>query len=51
MVPLVCRASIGVVGNGDHNLVNIGKADVNVTWESDYSSWFRNEPMTIAWWW
>ena len=26
MVPLVCRASIGVVGNGDHNLVNIGKA-------------------------
>ena len=26
MVPLECRASIGVVGNGDHNLVNIGKA-------------------------
>jgi len=26
MVPLVCRASIGVIGNGDHNLVNIGKA-------------------------
>ncbi len=26
MVPLVCRASIGVVGNGDHNLVNLGKA-------------------------
>ena len=26
MVPIVCRASIGVVGNGDHNLVNIGKA-------------------------
>ena len=26
MVPLVCRASIGVVGNGDHNLINIGKA-------------------------
>ena len=26
MVPLNCRASIGVVGNGDHNLVNIGKA-------------------------
>ncbi len=22
----VCRASIGVVGNGDHNLINIGKA-------------------------
>ncbi|MFV0528979.1 MAG: 50S ribosomal protein L2 [Lachnospiraceae bacterium] len=26
MVPLTCRASIGVVGNGDHNLINIGKA-------------------------
>lgn len=26
MVPIICRASIGVVGNGDHNLVNIGKA-------------------------
>ena len=26
MVPLNCRASIGVVGNGDHNLVKIGKA-------------------------
>ena len=26
MVPIVCRASVGIVGNGDHNLVNIGKA-------------------------
>ena len=26
MVPLECRATIGVVGNGDHNLINIGKA-------------------------
>ena len=26
MVPINCRASIGVVGNGDHNLINIGKA-------------------------
>ncbi len=26
MVPIICRASIGVVGNADHNLVNIGKA-------------------------
>ena len=26
MVPIVCRASIGVVGNTDHNLINIGKA-------------------------
>ena len=26
MVPLRCRASIGTVGNIDHNLVNIGKA-------------------------
>ena len=26
MVPLNCRATIGVIGNADHNLVNIGKA-------------------------
>ncbi len=26
MVPVECRATIGVVGNGDHNLVNRGKA-------------------------
>ena len=26
MVPIICRATIGTVGNGDHNLVNIGKA-------------------------
>ena len=26
MVPVVCRATIGTVGNGDHNLINIGKA-------------------------
>ena len=26
MVPLECRATIGVVGNGEHNLINIGKA-------------------------
>ena len=26
MVPLAARATIGVIGNGDHNLVNIGKA-------------------------
>ncbi len=26
MVPLNCRATVGVIGNGDHNLVNIGKA-------------------------
>jgi len=26
MVPINCRASVGVVGNGDHNLINIGKA-------------------------
>ena len=26
MVPIICRASIGVVGNAEHNLVNIGKA-------------------------
>ena len=26
MVPVICRATVGVVGNGDHNLINIGKA-------------------------
>ena len=26
MVPIICRASIGVIGNAEHNLVNIGKA-------------------------
>ncbi|MDR1800405.1 MAG: 50S ribosomal protein L2 [Lachnospiraceae bacterium] len=26
LVPINCRASVGVVGNGDHNLINIGKA-------------------------
>lgn len=26
MIPIICRASIGQVGNTEHNLVNIGKA-------------------------
>ncbi len=26
MVPIVCRATVGEVGNSDHNLINIGKA-------------------------
>ncbi|MBR3275336.1 MAG: 50S ribosomal protein L2 [Eubacterium sp.] len=26
MVPGNCRATVGIVGNGDHNLINIGKA-------------------------
>ena len=26
LVPSNCRASIGTIGNGDHNLINIGKA-------------------------
>ena len=25
MVPIVCRATVGVVGNADHNLIKIGK--------------------------
>ena len=25
-IPVICRATIGVIGNGEHNLVNIGKA-------------------------
>ena len=26
MVPIDCRATMGIVGNGDHNLINLGKA-------------------------
>ena len=26
MVPIICRATIGTVGNADHNLINYGKA-------------------------
>ena len=26
MVPIICRASVGVVGNGEHSLINVGKA-------------------------
>ncbi|MBQ7534653.1 MAG: 50S ribosomal protein L2 [Stomatobaculum sp.] len=26
MVPIMCRATLGTVGNGEHNLINIGKA-------------------------
>ena len=26
MIPLSCRATIGIVGNGEHNLITIGKA-------------------------
>ena len=26
MVPIICRATIGIVGNGEHNLINVGKA-------------------------
>ena len=26
MVPIICRATVGVVGNVDHSLINIGKA-------------------------
>ena len=26
MVPIICRATMGVVGNGEHSLINIGKA-------------------------
>ena len=26
MVPIECRATIGVIGNGEHNLINYGKA-------------------------
>ena len=34
MVPIECRATIGVVGNGDHNLINYGKAGRVRPWVS-----------------
>ena len=34
MVPIVCRATIGVVGNGDHNLIRSVKQAVNAIWAS-----------------
>ena len=44
MVPIICRASIGVVGNGEHNL-NIGKAGrKNVILDLDYA--FAYDRMT-----
>ena len=30
MVPIICRATIGVVGNADHNLIKIGKRSKSV---------------------
>ena len=45
MVPIVCRATIGVVGNGDHNLINLGKAGRKTSHGyQTYSSWFCHEP-------
>ena len=35
MVPIICRATIGTVGNIEHGLVNIGKAGLSVTWVLD----------------
>ena len=52
MVPIECRASVGVVGNGDHNLVNIGKAGrkrhmgIRPTVRGSVMN-----RMIIAWWW
>ena len=45
MVPIVCRATIGAVGNIEHGLVNIGKAGRKRTYGyQTYSSWFCYEP-------
>ena len=45
MVPIVCRATVGVIGNGDHNLINIGKAGRKRTWVIRPTvRRFRNEP-------
>ena len=45
MVPIICRATIGQVGNIDHELINIGKAGRKRHMGiQTYSSWFCNEP-------
>ena len=45
MVPIICRATIGVVGNGEHSLINIGKAGRTPSHgHQTYSSRFRYEP-------
>ena len=45
MVPIECRATIGVVGNLDHELVNYGKARKNPSYGyQTYSTWFCHEP-------
>ena len=43
MVPICMPCFIGG-RNGDHNLINIGKAGRKRTWVSDLLLWFRNEP-------
>ena len=35
MIALNCKATVGTVGNSDHENVNLGKAGENVTWVSD----------------
>ncbi len=48
-----CRATIGVVGNGEHSLVLLGKAGRSRTFRcSSNSSWFCYEPnWSPTWWW
>ena len=44
MVPLVCRATIGVVGNVEHSLVKIGKAGRKRHMYPAHGTRFRDEP-------
>lgn len=45
MILGTCRATVGVVGNEQHGLVNLGKAGRN-RWKGvrPTGSWFCNEP-------
>jgi ribosomal protein L2 len=44
-VHVECRATIGEVGNEEHNLRKIGKAGANaLAWYSPDSSWYCHEP-------
>ncbi len=44
MILSTCRATIGQVGNLQHELVNVGKAEHKMERYPSNSSWFCNEP-------
>ena len=53
MVPINCRATVGVVGNGEHNLINIGKAGRkrHMGIRPTVRGSVMNPERSSAWWW